>query len=92
MAANPTARELLKLHADNDFAHLGEDGEQLTTLILFSRVAVALDELAAVGRPDDLLSPHAGLWAVDGIVACIWGPVDLELGRIALALGQPRQA
>ena len=41
------ARELLKLHADNGFAHLGEDGEHLTTLVLFGRVAVALDEPAA---------------------------------------------
>jgi predicted ATPase len=86
------ARELLKLHADNDFVHLGEDGEQLTTLIMFGRVAVALEELAAADRVYDLLSPHAGLWAVDGIAACTWGPVDLELGRIALALGQPREA
>jgi hypothetical protein len=80
------ARELLKLHADGDFVHLGEDGEQLTTLIMFGRVAVALDELAAARRVYDLLSPHAGLWAVDGIAACTWGPVDLELGRISLAL------
>ncbi len=86
------ARELLKLHADSGFARLGEDGEQLTTLVMFGRVAVALDEPAAAQRVYDLLSPHAGLWAVDGIAACTWGPVDLELGRIALALGRHAEA
>ena len=86
------ARDLLKLHADNDFVHLGEDGEQLTTLIMFGRVAVALDEPAAARRVYDLLSPHAGLWAVDGIAACTWGPVELELGRIAVALGRHTEA
>ena len=86
------ARDLLKLHADTGFAHLGEDGEHLTTLVMFGRVAIALDEPAAARRVYDLLSPHAGLWAVDGIAACTWGPVDLELGRIALALGQPTEA
>jgi tetratricopeptide (TPR) repeat protein len=86
------ARELLRQHADNGFVHLGEDGEQLTTLVMFGRVAVALDEPAAARRIYDLLSPHAGLWAVDGIAACTWGPVDLELGRIALALGRHPEA
>ena len=33
------ARYLLKLHSDNGFRRLGEDGEQLTTLLLFGRVA-----------------------------------------------------
>ena len=42
------ARQLLKLHADNGFARLGEDGEQLTTLLLFGRVAAGLDEAAAL--------------------------------------------
>lgn len=86
------ARDLLKLHADNDFAHLGEDAEQLTTLIMFGRVAVALDEPAAARCVYDRLLPHAGLWAVDGIAACTWGPVDLELGRIALVLGRQPEA
>ncbi|MEY2463597.1 MAG: hypothetical protein QOH64_1735 [Acidimicrobiaceae bacterium] len=86
------ARDLLKLHADNGFVHLGEDGEQLTTLLMFGRVAVAVDELAAASRVYELMSPHAGLWVVDGIAACCWGPVDLELGRIALALGRPAEA
>ena len=37
-------------------------------------------------------SRTAGLWAVDGIGACCWGPVDLELGRLALALDRRRDA
>jgi hypothetical protein len=40
----------------------------------------------------DLLLPHAELWAVDGIAACCWGPVELELGRLAVALDRPVEA
>lgn len=86
-AGNPDkARELLKLHADNGFARLGDDGEHLTTLVLFGRVAVGLGELASAGAVHELLLPHRGLWAVDGIAACCWGPVDLELAQLAVAL------
>lgn len=80
------ARNLLKLHADNGFARLGDDGEHLTTLVLFGRVAVALDEYETAQRVYELLQPHADLWAVDGIAGCCWGPIDLELARIAVAV------
>jgi hypothetical protein len=86
------ARQLLKLHADNGFARLGEDGEQLTTLLLFTRVATGLGEATACAALYELLIPHAGLWAVDGIAACCWGPVELELGRLALALDRRSDA
>jgi hypothetical protein len=80
------ARDLLMLHAGNHFARLGDDGEHLTTLLMFGRVAAALGERAAAQEIYDLLAPHTGLWAVDGIAACCWGPVDLELGRLAIVL------
>jgi hypothetical protein len=86
------ARAMLKLHADNGFTHLGEDGEHLTTLLLFGRVAAGLDEQAAVRAVYDLLGPYGGLWAVDGIAGCCWGPVELELGRLALALDRRAEA
>jgi hypothetical protein len=86
------ARELLKLHADNGFTRLGDDAEHLTTLVLFGRVAVGLDEPDAAARVYHLLEPHAGLWAVDGIAGCCWGPVDLELGRISIALDRMTDA
>jgi hypothetical protein len=86
------ARDVLKLHADNDFAHLGEDGEHLTTLLMFGRVAAGLGEKSAVLLLYGLLLPHAGLWAVDGIAGCCWGPVELELGRLAFALDRPIEA
>jgi hypothetical protein len=82
------ARDLLDLHADNGFARLGDDGEHLTTLLLFGRVARALDHRDASARLYELLSPFAGLWAVDGIAGMTWGPVDLELGHLAAALGR----
>lgn len=80
------ARELLKLHADNGFARVGDDGEHLTTLVLFGRVAVEFHERDAAERVYALLLPHADLWAVDGIAGCCWGPIELELARIAVAL------
>jgi hypothetical protein len=86
------ARELLKLHADNDFVRLGDDGEHLTTLVLFGRVAVELGERSAAEGVYALLLPHADLWAVDGIAGCCWGPIELELARIALALDQVADA
>ena len=86
------ARHLLDLHADNGFARLGEDGEQLTTLLLFSRVATGLEAVAACAALYDLFLPHAGLWAVDGIAGCCWGPVELELGRLALTLDRRADA
>ena len=86
------ARHLLKLHADNRFARLGDDGEHLTTLVLFGRVAVGVDERSAVATIYDRLLAHAGLWAVDGIAGCCWGPVDLELARLALAMGRIGEA
>lgn len=79
----------MKLHADNNFVH----GTANSSPHCHVRTSgVALDELATARRTYDLLSPHAGLWAVDGIAACTWGPLDLELGRIALALGRHPEA
>jgi tetratricopeptide (TPR) repeat protein len=86
------ARHLLKLHADNGFTRLGEDGEQLTTLLMFGRIATGLEEAADCEALYALLLPHAGLWAVDGIAGCCWGPIELELGRLALALGRRADA
>jgi predicted ATPase len=86
------ARELVKLHADNGFARLGDDAEHLTTLTLFGRVAVGIDERAAARGVYQLLRPHAGLWAVDGIAGCCWGPVELELARLAVALDRVTDA
>lgn len=86
------AREMLALHADDGFSRLGDDGEHLTTLLMFGRVAIALDEQRAVRQVYELMRPHSGLWCVDGIAACCWGPVDVELGRLALALGMSTEA
>lgn len=86
------ARDLLMLHADNQFARLGDDGEHLTTLIMFGRVAAGSGERQAVQAIYELLEPHSGLWAVDGIAACCWGPVEMELGRLAIALDRSAAA
>jgi hypothetical protein len=80
------ARRLLLSHTANGFAYLGEDSEHLVTLTLFGRTAALLGERAAAALVYDRLLPYRGLWAVDGIAACCWGPVDMELGRLALAI------
>ena len=82
------AGSLLRLHTRNGLRRVGDDGEVLVTLIMFGRVAVALGDLDAVGAVYGRLAPFAGLWSVDGIGACVWGPVDLDLGSLALALGR----
>ena len=81
------ARTLLRLHSDNGFARIGDDAEHLTTVTLFGRIAVATGELEAATVLYDALRPFAGMWIVDGIGAVCWGPVELELARLASALG-----
>ncbi|MGH8984741.1 MAG: ATP-binding protein, partial [Acidimicrobiia bacterium] len=86
------ARELLSRHVENGFARLGEDSDHLISLLSFGRVAAGLDEDGAAEAVYELFRPHTGLWIVDGIGACCWGPVDLELGRLAVALGRDADA
>ena len=86
------ARELLDLHSADHFARIARDAEFLTTCMLFSRVAAAVGDLAALRDLRALLLPYDDLWLVDGISAAIWGPVQLELARIAIALGEDDDA
>ena len=59
--------------------------------MLFGRVAAALGDDAAL-RDLAPAPPYDDLWMVDGISACIWGPVQLELARIVVALGEAEEA
>jgi hypothetical protein len=86
------ARSLLDLHAADHFARIARDSEFLVTCMLFDRVATAVGDDAALRDLRTLLLPYEDLWLVDGISACIWGPVQLELGRIAFALGEHEEA
>jgi len=86
------ARGLLDLHARDRFARVARDSEFLTTCMLFGRVASALGNDEALRDVAGLLGPYDDLWMVDGISACIWGPVQLELARIAVTLGKPEEA
>jgi tetratricopeptide (TPR) repeat protein len=86
------AGEVLRLHSGNDFRRLGDDSEKLVTLMMFGRVAVGVGDRDAAQRIYELLAPHAGLWTVDGIAACCWAPVDLELARLAIALDRAAEA
>lgn len=81
------AARLLRMHAHDGFARVGRDAEHLTTMMMFVRVAVAIDDRAALRSANAILAPFSGRWIVDGIAAVCWGPVDLELARIAAALG-----
>jgi predicted ATPase len=86
------ARDLLDLYAATGFARLGDDSDYLVSLLCFGRVAAALGESTPAAILYELFLPHAGLWVVDGIAACCWAPVDLELGRLALTLGRDDDA
>ena len=81
------AARLLRMHANNGFAHVGNDAEHLATIMMFARVAVATGDLGAVRHAARMMEPFAGRWIVDGIAAVCWGPVDLELARFAAAVG-----
>jgi tetratricopeptide (TPR) repeat protein len=82
------AAEMLALHAGNGFARIGDDAEHLATLLMFGRTAVALGDQSSMQAMYDAFAPYAGLWVVDGIAAVCWGPVELELARLAAGLGQ----
>jgi hypothetical protein len=86
------AGELLDVHVADGFRRLAAYADYLVSLLFFGRVAVGLDRPGAVETVYDLLVPHAGLWMVDAIGACCWGPVDLELARLAVALGRTDDA
>ncbi len=82
------AAELLALHAGNGFTRIGDDAEHLATLLMFGRTAVALGDRRSMQAMYDAFEPYAGMWVVDGIAAVCWGPVELELARLAAGLGQ----
>lgn len=86
------ASSLLRLHAGNRFTRVADDSEYLVTLLMFGRVAAGLGDRSACEAVYDRLLPHAGMWAVDGIAACCWGPVELELARLAVTLGRRSEA
>ena len=81
------ARTLLRLHSDNGFARIGDDAEHLTTLMFFGRITIALGEEDAAALLYEALRPFSRMWVVDGIGAVCWGPVELELARLATGLG-----
>jgi hypothetical protein len=85
------AAEMLALHAHTDFS-IAVDSEQVVTLLGFSRIALATGDLATAARMYRFLLPYPGQWAVDGIAAWCWGPVDLELARLAAAIGERERA
>ncbi len=82
------AGELLALHADSGFARVGDDAEHLATLLMFGRTAVALGDRSSMRAMYDAFAPYAAMWIVDGIAAVCWGPVELELARLAAGLGR----
>ncbi len=86
------AKVLLALHSGDHFARIRPDSEFITTCMLFGRVAADVGDVEALRDLRGLLLPYEDLWVVDGISACIWGPVQLELARIAIVLGDDEEA
>ena len=77
----------LRMHSQDGFARVGCDAEHLTTMMFFGRAAIAVGDTAALCDVAESLAPYRGQWIVDGIAAVCWGPVDLELARLAAAIG-----
>jgi hypothetical protein len=86
------ASTLLDLHTRDQFARVSRDSELLATCMFFGRAAAAVGDHEALRDLAALLRPYDDLWIVDGISAAIWGPVQLELARIAFALGDEEEA
>jgi hypothetical protein len=83
---------LLRFHADDGFERVARDSEYLATLTMFGRIAVWLGDGRAMDDLYDRLASYTGMWVVDGIAAHCWGPVDLELARLAAALDRRDEA
>ena len=83
VARSPCARPLRAL---------SRDSELLATCMFFGHAAAAVGDHEALRDLAALLRPYDDLWIVDGISAAIWGPVQLELARIAFALGDEEEA
>ncbi|MEU7818882.1 hypothetical protein AB0B41_41725, partial [Pseudonocardia sp. NPDC049154] len=62
------------------------DSEWLPEAVQAAQAAQLLGDRAAGARTYALLLPHAGLFAVEGMVAGTWGSVDAFLGRLAALL------
>jgi tetratricopeptide (TPR) repeat protein len=77
-------------------AHLARDrvrdSEWLPETVQMAMTAVALGEVPAARQLYRLLAPHAGLFAVEGILAGTWGCIDAQLARLALVLGRTDEA
>ncbi|MFC5948303.1 ATP-binding protein, partial [Pseudonocardia lutea] len=63
------------------------DSEWLPEAVQAAQAALLLGDRPAAARTYALLLPHAGLFAVEGMVAGTWGSVDAFLGRLAALLG-----
>ena len=68
------------------------DSEWLPEMIQASMTALAVGHRAAAATISDLITPYAGMFAIEGIFAGTWGCVDAHLGRIARVLGRSAEA
>ena len=91
IAGEPDARPLLRrcLAAR---AVAAPDSEWLPEMVQAAQTSILLGDREAAGAVYEALAPHAGLFAVEGILAGTWGCVDAHLGRLARLLGRPEDA
>ncbi|GAA1862718.1 hypothetical protein GCM10009836_48790 [Pseudonocardia ailaonensis] len=64
-----------------------QDSEWLPEVVQAAQVAILLADVDLAARVSALLTPFAGLFAVEGMVAGTWGSVDGFLGRLAALRG-----
>jgi hypothetical protein len=68
------------------FGSLFVDATWLSVMCIYAHVAAELDHHDAAAAIYPMIAPAAGLIAHPGWG--VWGPVDLQLGRLALTLGE----
>ncbi|AEA26080.1 LuxR family transcriptional regulator [Pseudonocardia dioxanivorans CB1190] len=93
--APAAARQALHRWLDGRGAGMSEDerdSEWLPEAVQAARAAVLLGDRDAARALHELLSPFAGLFAIEGLLAGTWGCVAGHLGRIAALLGDDTAA
>ncbi|MCE0765670.1 hypothetical protein LWC35_22590, partial [Pseudonocardia kujensis] len=91
LAGEPGAADLLDRWLDGRAAG-PHDSEWLPEAVQVAQAALLLGDRTAAARTYALLLPHAGLFAVEGMVAGTWGSVDAFLGRLAALRGDSAAA
>jgi hypothetical protein len=87
----PEARGMLEAYLVTRAA-TAQDSEWLPEMVQAAQTAELTGHREAAAEVYANLSPYAGLFAVEGILAATWGCVDAYLAALARMLGRPEAA